>query len=79
MEKAIVEIISARKDVFLHNDGYLYYKHSGNSRRYWNCRSKGECRARAVTTGDGDTLVVCKGPDSSPHNHAPNHDAVEAE
>ena len=75
----MVEIIRARKSIFLHIDGYLYYKHWGSSRRYWNCRNKGECPARAITTGDEDTLIACKGPNESPHSHAPNHDAVAAE
>ena len=73
----MVEIIRARKSVFLHIDGYLYYKHSGSSRRYWNCRNKGECPAPAITAGDGDMLIACKGPNESPHSHAPNRDAAE--
>ena len=52
-----VEVISAKNILFLHIDGYLYYKHSGKSRRYWNCRNKEECSVRAITTGDGKTLV----------------------
>ena len=78
MENSIVEIISGRKIGILHIDGYLYYKQSGNSRRYWTCRYKGKCAARAITTGDGETLIVCKGPASSPHNHAPNIGPAEA-
>ena len=79
IEYSVVEIIRARKSVFLHIDVYLYYKHSGSSRRYWNCRNKGKCPARAITTGDGDMLISCKGPNESPHSHAPNCDAVAAE
>ena len=33
---------------------------------------------RSITTGDGETLVVHKGTNSSEHYHAPNRDAVEA-
>ena len=55
-----VEITSAKKSYSLHIDGYSYCKHSGKSRRYWNCRNKGESSARAITTGDGETLVVHK-------------------
>ena len=73
-----VEVIRSKKSFFLHIDGFLYYKYSGVPQRYWNCRNKGECSARSITTGDGETLVVHKGPNSSEHNHAPNREAVEA-
>lgn len=70
------ELIPARRGNFLHIDGFLYYKHSQNDEAiYWNCRRKGECRARAVTNHQ---LNIRKGPANSPHEHAPNPDEVEA-
>ena len=74
----MAEIIESNAGRFLHIDGYLYYKHSGDFRRYWNCRRKGECFARAVTTGYDDNLFVVKGPVQSEHNHASNREEVEA-
>ena len=48
-------------------------------RRYWNCRQKGVCFARAITSGYDDDLLVIKGPEQSEHNHAPNREEVESE
>ena len=54
----MAEIIESNAGRFLYIDGYLYCKYSGDFRRYWNCRRKGQCFARAVTTGYDDNLFV---------------------
>lgn len=74
----MAELIRSRKCNFLHISGYLYYGGSGTGRRYWQCREKSKCNARAITIGDGENLVVRKGPQHSPHSHASNYEEVEA-
>ena len=78
MGENFAEIISASVGRFLNVDGFLYYKHSGGFRRYWCCRKKGVCFARAITDGDDDNLIIIKGPQQSPHNHAPDREEIEA-
>jgi len=60
-------------------DGFLYYKHSEgkNEKIYWNCQNKAQCSARAITQSTDRAVVVIKGPDKSPHSHAPNREEVK--
>ena len=41
-----------QRGVFLNIENYFHYKHSGSwtKKVYWNCRRKGECSARAITS-----------------------------
>ncbi|XP_051164850.1 uncharacterized protein LOC127283797 [Leptopilina boulardi] len=82
MAQENLEVIPTNKSVRLSISGFLYYKHSTNyklSRIYWNCKKKDECHARATTSIDLENITLFKGPKQSPHNHAPNRDAVNAE
>lgn len=76
----MAEIIYGSRAKFLHIDGFLYYKHSGpeNGRRYWRCRKRDECEARATTTGGDSNLILIEG-DTSKHSHAANREEVAAE
>ena len=72
----MAEIIKSQRSVFLHLHGYLYYKHSGaiGKTAYWNCRKKGECLARAITTGHAENLIIKKKPlDEDLSSYAPNN------
>ncbi|XP_043461039.1 uncharacterized protein LOC122497804 [Leptopilina heterotoma] len=82
MAEANLQVIYTNRSVRLSISGFLYCKHSSNSklgRIYWNCKQKGECHARATTSSDLENLSLFKGPKESPHEHAPNRDAVDAE
>ena len=77
----MAEIIKSQRLVFLHLDGYLFYKHSGaiGKTAYWNCRKKGECLARAITTGPAENLIIKQKPlDENHSSHAPNIEEVKA-
>ena len=77
----MAEIIKSLRSVFLHLDGYLYYKHSEaiGKTAYWNCRKKGECSARAITTGPAENLIIKKKQLDEDHSsHAPNIEEVKA-
>ncbi|CAB0032930.1 unnamed protein product [Trichogramma brassicae] len=77
----VMEINKSGKSSFLHIDGYIYYKHSNrrNTTRYWRCQKVDSCRARATTTGDGESLTLKTGGLSQDHpTHAPNREAVAA-
>ena len=81
MSNLTAEIIVNGSTRFLHVEGYLYYYHSdGTKSTYWNCRKKGECRARVISNhayGAGD-LVVLKKCKLEDHTHAPNREEVNA-
>lgn len=46
--------------------------------QYWDCIKlrQQECRARAITSGEGEYVVMVKDPD---HDHAPDREVAEAE
>lgn len=62
------------------NAGYIYHRsrRGNNSMQYWDCtklRQK-ECRARAITSGEDENVVMVK---ESDHDHAPDREVAEAE
>lgn len=78
----VVELLPSRKTVILHIDGFLFYKHSGTigGKVYWECKGS-NCKSTAITVGNEDNLEVVKGPFGpkfSHHEHAPNHEEVNA-
>uniref|UniRef100_A0ABD2W215 FLYWCH-type domain-containing protein n=1 Tax=Trichogramma kaykai TaxID=54128 RepID=A0ABD2W215_9HYME len=70
-----MEIFKSGNSSFLHIDGYIYYKHSNgrNTTHYWRCQKIDSCRARATTTGDGESLILKTSGLSKDHTtNAPN-------
>lgn len=62
MDQVQGELIVSGKTTYLHVAGYLYLKKSKKgSTRYWECRRKGQCSARATTVEKDDILKVKKG------------------
>lgn len=62
MSEIQCELIVSGKVNFLHVNGFLYLKKSKNGNtRYWECRRKGQCRARATTVEKDNALKVKKG------------------
>ena len=62
--------------------GYIYVSSKvDHDRKYWDCvrTRRQECTVRAVTRVGASGLVLLRGPSESPHTHAPNVDAAEAE
>lgn len=76
----MAEIIKSGRSIYLHINGFLYYKHSNgrSTVRYWKCRRKDQCPARATTENDGHTLKIIRGGNLDEHSHAPNREEVEA-
>lgn len=77
----MAEIFQVGKTVYLHVDGYLYYKHSigKNNVKYWRCQNTPACSARGVTLTFGNRVTVRKGCQPEDHiNHAPNREKVAA-
>lgn len=75
----VVELVASRKSNFLHIDGFLYYyRRESKGRTYWKCKKCSECSATAITSSGDAEIIVHKGPDKSPHIHAPDLEAVNA-